>query len=461
MFESYFNLCDQPFGATPDPRFLLRTGSHREALASLYAGFYANRGFTVLIADPGMGKTTLLFEFLDHIRGKARTVFLFDTVCEPTDFLSMILLDLGLTPAGTGAERHHQLNEFLAAEARADRKIVLVIDEAQNLSLEALEAVRLLSNFETSRSKLMQVILSGQPQLAEKLARPEVLQLRQRVSTICRLAPLNATEATAYVEHRLKLAGHAGAPIFNSSALKLLVEASQGTPRVTNTLCFNSLCLCLARNAKFVDESIMLEAITDLQLPTGSSVDLAPPTRPDVPTPDPIRVSSFDPITGSSEVHASSRRAGRQMVAALLSVCISLGSMAWWINRSGDHFRSAPAALLQIWNLGRTNRTKKSASTDAPIEAAANSAPAKSRLAPTLTQAPDRRTAPKQITVAAGETLEQIARTNLGTFDGSVLRQIRTLNPEITDPNHIETGGTIRLPRRDQKDQAVSIRSQP
>jgi len=412
MFEKYFNLSDQPFGATPDPRFLMRTGSHRDALASLYAGFYANRGFTVLIAEPGMGKTTLLFEFLDHIRGKARAVFLFDTLCEKDDLLSLILQDLGLTPGETAAERHRQLNEILAEEARASRRIVLVIDEAQNLSLEALEAVRLLSNFETSRSKLMQLILCGQPQLADKLARPEVVQLRQRVSTICQLTRLSAAETTAYIQHRLKLVGHTGAPVFTSSALELLAEAGKGVPRVINTLCFNSLCLCLARNAKSVDESTMIEAISDLQLPTSSSAPMALPARGEIPTTAPTTLPSSGPSTGYSEAHVPSSRTGRQMVAALLSICISLGGMMWWINRSGHHFRAAPTALFHIWQVTRTSRTKKNPSTEAPAEAAANLATTQSRPALTGRKEPDQPTAPKRVTVAPGETLETIARTN-------------------------------------------------
>lgn len=459
MFEKYFNLSDQPFGATPDPRFLMRTSSHREALASLYAGFYANRGFTVLIAEPGMGKTTLLFEFLDHIRGKARTVFLFDTLCEAADLLSLILQDLGLTPGETVAARHRQLNEILATEARAGRSIVLIIDEAQNLSLEALEALRLLSNFETSHSKLMQLVLCGQPQLADKLARPEVVQLRQRVSTICRLTNLNAGETKAYVEYRLKLVGHVGAPIFTPRALELLVEASQGIPRVVNTLCFNSLCLCLARNARVVDENIMVGAIADLQLPTCAPAPLAVLPRQALATPS-ITDGTCGSFTGFSAVQLSSSRTGRPMIAALLSVCISLGGVMWWINGSGHHFRSAATAAFHIWPVARTSPAKKTTSTEVPVEAAANLATTQGRPVLTGTTEPDQPTAPKQVTVAPGETLETIARTNLGTYDGSVLSEIRVLNPHITDPNHIETGRTIRLPIRSKTGEATP-RSQP
>src|SRR5579872_6178312 len=138
MFVKYFNLTEQPFGSTPDPRFLFQSESHREALASLYCAFYANRGFTALIAEPGMGKTTLLFEFLERARGSAKTVFLFNTFCGPDDVVTYILRDSGITPGLTVADRYQQINDMLGAEAKAGRPVVLVVDEAQNLSTHTL-----------------------------------------------------------------------------------------------------------------------------------------------------------------------------------------------------------------------------------------------------------------------------------------------------------------------------------
>lgn len=325
MFLQYFNLSDQPFGATPDPRFLFEAGSHREALASLYTGFHGNRGFTVLTAEPGMGKTTLLFEFLDHIQDRAKTVFLFNTLCRPQGVLSLILQDLGVKPGRNSAERHRQLNNVLVAEARSGRRVVLVIDEAQNLSTDTLEAVRLLTNFETARSKLMQIVLSGQPQLADKLARPEIAQLLQRVSTMCRLAPFTVAETTAYVEHRMKVAGYTGKPVFTSSALTLIADSSRGVPRTINTLCFNSLCLCRARSSRVVDDSIVGEAISDLQLPVARSLALTPQPEKDVPA-----VTSFEAF---SEVRSFWGKSADRITAALLAagrgIIAVLGSGAW------------------------------------------------------------------------------------------------------------------------------------
>ena len=215
MLLQYFGFQEEPFGATPDPRCLYPSHTHREALASLKYGFHSNRGFTAMIAPPGMGKTTLLCRFLEDIRETARSVFLFDidAECEPREFVGYILRDIGITPGNSSAEMHEQLSDALVKETRAGRKFVVVIDEAQNLSDAVLERVRLLTNFETSRGKLMQIVLSGQPQLSDKLMQPSLLQLRQRISTICRIEPLSAEETVAYIDYRLKQAGYEGEPL--------------------------------------------------------------------------------------------------------------------------------------------------------------------------------------------------------------------------------------------------------
>jgi MSHA biogenesis protein MshM len=184
-----------------------------------------------------MGKTTLLFRFLDDIRESARTAFLFDidSQCEPRELVGYILRDLDITPGATGAEMHDQLSGVLVAEARAGRRLVLVIDEAQNLSDAALETVRLLTNFETPLAKLMQIVLAGQTQLSNKLMQPSLVQLRQRISTICRLEPLSTEKIGAYIDHRLKFAGYSGGTLFTKEALNLITESSQGIPRTINT----------------------------------------------------------------------------------------------------------------------------------------------------------------------------------------------------------------------------------
>jgi type II secretory pathway predicted ATPase ExeA len=268
MWLQHFGFQEDPFGVSPNPRYLYPSRTHQEALESLEHGFYSNRGFIAMIAPPGMGKTTLLYRFLEDTQETARRVFLFDidAECEPRDFVGHILRGFGITPERSSFEMHRQLSDFLVKETAAGRKCVVVIDEAQNLSDAVLERVRLLTNFETSQGKLLQIILSGQPQLNDKLMQASLVQLRQRVSTVCRLEPLSAQETTAYIDYRLKQAGYNGAPPFTKYALRLIAEASHGTPRTINNLCFNALSLCFAMKNKQVNGSMVAKVIANLQL---------------------------------------------------------------------------------------------------------------------------------------------------------------------------------------------------
>src|SRR5579859_5044260 len=225
MYEKYFGLREQPFGVTPDPRFLYLSAAHREALASLYYGIEANRGFLGLIAKPGMGKTTILFHLLEKFRTTARTAFIFQTQCNSREFMRFLLAELGYDGDTQDFVRlHEEFNRLLLKEARAGNRMIVVIDEAQNLDSDVLETVRLLSDFETPRAKLMHIILSGQPELADKLASAALLQLRQRISHLVRLDALNAAEVNRYIDHRLRLAGYTGAPLFTAEARAAIAQ---------------------------------------------------------------------------------------------------------------------------------------------------------------------------------------------------------------------------------------------
>jgi general secretion pathway protein A len=268
MLLQYFGFKEEPFGVNPDPRCLFLSRTHQQALDSLGFGFSNNRGFTAMIAPPGMGKTTLLFRFLEDIRDAARVVFLFDLdpQCEPREFVAYILRDLGIVPASGSAEMHEQLSNAVIKENRAGRKFVIVIDEAQNLSDAVLERVRLLTNFETSRGKLIQIVLSGQSQLSEKLQHASLVQLRQRISTVCHIESLSLEETVGYIDYRVKIAGYLAEPLFTAGAVKLIAEASHGTPRTINNLCYNSLALCFKMKLKQVDAAMVSKVIAGLQL---------------------------------------------------------------------------------------------------------------------------------------------------------------------------------------------------
>jgi general secretion pathway protein A len=267
MFLEFYGLREQPFGVTPDPRFLYLSPAHREALASLYYGIESGRGFLALIAKPGMGKTTLLFHLLEKFRHSARTVFLFQTQCSSREFMRFLLAELGVDSHDQDFVRmHEEFNKVLLQEARAGRRFILVVDEAQNLDATVMETVRLLSDFETPRAKLLQIILSGQPELADKLASRNMPQLRQRVSLLNKLMPLSVDETRRYIEHRLSVCGHHGPLPFSAEALERVARFTEGIPRNINNFCFNALSLGCALRQPVIDLTLVEEVIQDLDI---------------------------------------------------------------------------------------------------------------------------------------------------------------------------------------------------
>ena len=285
---TYFGLPQQPFDVTPDPTYLYASPSHREALSALKDGIEHFRGFLVLAAEPGMGKTTLVHKLMEELADSARVVFLFQTQCSSRELLCFILNELEVDHSGMDVvAMHRALNQALLEEMLRGRRFVLIVDEAQNLSEPVLETIRLLSDFETTHSKLIQIVLSGQPQLAETLMRPSLVQLRQRVAVLSSLKALSATETAEYIEHRLRAAGWHDRIIFSSEALDQIAESSQGVPRSINNLCFNSLLKAFHSGLQYVDASVVREVaerldIEQLMRPlqsTGNSREPAPPTQ--------------------------------------------------------------------------------------------------------------------------------------------------------------------------------------
>jgi TonB family protein len=268
MFLEYFRLREQPFGVTPDPRFLFPSAGHREALASLLYGIETGLGFGALVAQPGMGKTTLLFHILEQYRGSARTAFIFNTQCNSFDLLRALLSELDEEAVGRDTfQLHEKFKQVLATEAQSNRRVILVIDEAQNLGDMVMETVRLLSNFESAHQKLLHIILAGQQELATKLGRPELNQLQQRIPMVTQLPFLSAQDIAGYIEHRLRVAGYQGQPLFTAEAVRQIVWMSRGIPREINRLCFNSLSLAYASSKHVVDLTVIEEVAADLGLP--------------------------------------------------------------------------------------------------------------------------------------------------------------------------------------------------
>jgi general secretion pathway protein A len=269
MFLNFYGLREQPFGVTPDPRFLYLSPAHREALASMFYGIDAERGFLALIAKPGMGKTTLLVHLLQRFRNRARTAFVFQTQCTSREFMRFLLLELGCEVSGEQdlVTMHELFNRCLLQEAQAGRRFIVVVDEAQNLDPSVLETIRLLSDFETPQAKLLQIVLSGQPELADKLARPSLRQLRQRISLLSTLAPMPPEEVSRYMSHRLRVGGRPEEhPLFTPSAARMIAELSEGIPRNINNICFNALSLGCSLGQKMIDVEILKQVAADFDL---------------------------------------------------------------------------------------------------------------------------------------------------------------------------------------------------
>jgi general secretion pathway protein A len=296
MFLSYYGLREQPFGVTPDPRFLYFSAAHCEALASLSYGIESGCGFLALVALPGMGKTTLLFHLLEKLRSSAQTVFLFQTQCGSREFFRYLLTDLGADATDQNLARMHEsLNAVLLRNARVGRRVILVIDEAQNLDDSVLETVRLLSDFETPQAKLLQIVLSGQPQLADKLSHPALTQLRQRISIVSRLHPFTRVETMVQIEYRLSRAGYSGPPLFEYDAAEMIAAYSGGIPRNINNICFNALTLGFAKRRKQIDASIVNEVLADLAMDGLGTRILSPKLT------DHDSSSTFDKLSPTNE----------------------------------------------------------------------------------------------------------------------------------------------------------------
>ena len=267
MYRSFFGLRVLPFGASPDPRFLYMMPRIREALACLQYGIAARKGFVVMTGEVGTGKTTLLKTVLSSFtKDRVSTAFVFNPRLDVLDFLEFVLTDFGIPPkARTKSGMLLQLNRWLIERFRNQELCAIVVDEAQNLSWELLEEIRLLTNLETSSEKLVQIVLSGQPELEEKLRNPSVRQLRQRISMWCKTYPLSSEETQAYIAERLRIAG-ARQPVLSPEAVQLVYRYSKGIPRLINLICEHAMISAYVEQIKPIPARIVESVSTELDL---------------------------------------------------------------------------------------------------------------------------------------------------------------------------------------------------
>ena len=266
MYLTFYGLAEKPFNATPDPRFLYMTPGHREALAQLLYGTQERKGFIVLIGKVGTGKTTLLHALWQRLKEQSAISFVVNSTLSFDGILEYILADLGITSAGESrAQRLIALNNFLIKREREGQNTVLIIDEAQNLEVATLEQIRLLSNFETPTSKLLQILLVGQPELKTRLDLPELRQLKQRVGLRCHIPPLTVEETRAYIRTRLRIAGARDLGLFADSAVDRISAYARGIPRLINIVCDHCLLFGYADEKRRIDRQIVNQAIEYLE----------------------------------------------------------------------------------------------------------------------------------------------------------------------------------------------------
>jgi type II secretory pathway predicted ATPase ExeA len=268
MYKRFFGLQANPFNPNPDPRFLFLTSAATEALASLAYGIRNRKGFLLLTGEVGTGKTTLLNRLLEWLyEERVATAFVFNSRLNEHEFFDFVLNDFGIVcNSRDKSQRIFKLNEWLLERYRERRTAALIIDEAQNLSPDVLEEIRLLTNMETTQEKLLQIVLSGQPELDEKLRDPSLRQLRQRITIRCNTCPLSREELQAYLEERLRIAGANGSPIFGIDAIDAIHRHAQGIPRIVNLLCEHSLINGFVEQIRPIPARIVEDVARDFEL---------------------------------------------------------------------------------------------------------------------------------------------------------------------------------------------------
>ena len=265
MYLDFYGLSELPFNITPDPRFLYFAKNHKEAYDHIMFGITRRRGFIELTGEVGSGKTTLCRAVLSALDDRVETALVLNPSLTETQLLRSILSDFGLEPRGRDRLAYIEiLNKFLLEKNKEGVNVAVLIDEAQDLTPQVMEQVRLLSNLETDQHKLIQIVLCGQPELKARLARPDLRQLRQRITVRYHLPPLTVAETAAYIEHRLRVAG-AQACVFETSAVKRVHKYSSGCPRLINAVCDHAMLAGYVQRKTRIDTRCIVRAIEQLE----------------------------------------------------------------------------------------------------------------------------------------------------------------------------------------------------
>ena len=452
-YNSYFGFSVSPFSVTPDPSFFYPSPVYQEAYANLQYGIEAKKGFIVIAGEVGTGKTTLLRKLMrDNLEGTIETAFVFNTDLDFTELLQLIHEDLGLGITDANKVKLLlELNRYLITQVKQSHIVSVLVDEAQNLSDDALEGLRLLSNLETDEEKLIQIVLMGQPELLAKLDQPTLRQLKQRVALQCRLFPLTRSEVGSYIEFRLRTAGYTGNDLFSRGAVRQITIYSRGIPRLVNILCDNGLLTAYARNRKNVSAKIIEEVVSDLRLgleEQSTQAEIAPAITPTKPKPaitptkpepaaihytakdiPPAQILSFTSCLGFV-----GHKLRRILKVPLQSLAVILGLVALASLISPKNYFETARRNLHEWVL--LVKDQEPVPQQLVKDQEPQEANAKVEIEPEN----------QRVIIPRGSSIYKIASETYGANTALGVDLIKEFNPEIKDLNRVFVGQALLLP---------------
>ena len=431
MYTQFYNFSEKPFNLTPDPKFLYLTPSHREALASMLYGINERKGFIAITGEVGVGKTTLIYTLLNNLNEKVKTAFVYHTSATFDQLLSYILMDLNITvDSKDKIALLGKLNEYLTHNISQDETLAIIIDEAQNLPNKVLEEFRLLSNLETSKQKLLQILLVGQPELADKLNSPDLRQLKQRIGIRRKINPLTPKEREVYIDHRLKIAGSSSKDVFSPDALSAISKHSEGIPRVINIICDNALLIGYSHSQKKITGNIVQEVIEDL----SDRIEEVP-----------VSQSTTPPVTREEKTF-SRKTLGLFIGAAVLLIALALFALT---NRGDLKDSSSHEKVIETIQIAPepkvTSTAPQPTSTDQPVPRDIKpQAPIQEK--PVAKKPPSQGDLKKTTLHKAGGSLYTVALKNYKKANPTIYDLILGANPDITNIRQIPDNQEILLP---------------
>lgn len=485
MFTSYFSLREQPFHTTPNPRFFYANPAHLEAYASLLYGIRERKGCIALVGEAGTGKTTLLRRVMQELEPTVHTAFFYNTTLTFDELLDFVCRDFGFSVSGERRlDKIDALNQFLLARLAEGGTGVLIIDEAHNLTDDVLENLRLLSNFETSSQKLLQIVLVGQPELEKKLASPELRQLKQRISIYCRLDRLPTQSVGPFIDHRLRIAGCSREDLFTPEALQRIAVYSDGIPRRINTLCDNALLIAYRAGQQTVGADIIEEAAQSLALKRGGfrvvsegtgqgeratasmgkegesartrAVELAGPGGTTIPHNIPEEAPHARAPWFS---RPGSKRLTWVSLGLLLALLLGIGRVGLFLRQPSadgvDPRAPEMSAPLEQTMTDLSTQERVSPLSDSSSPQAVPPPPAEDQtraaVDPTLpsqatTVEEDGRWTGQTVTIARGDTMSGIVLKMYGNYNVLAFDIIKELNPHLEDFDYVATGEHVWLP---------------